>query len=138
MIYSSISLLLAALAVQQGNANLANPASTTRPCVQLEIPVKLSTTATRWLQPRVDSSIDAVDWVVYMTTWSTPNITERINGTVVITDTFKINGQLCVPPKGAKADILQLATHGVGYDKRLVIPPGTLLHGGMLTSHASS
>jgi hypothetical protein len=58
--------------------------------------------------------------VAYMSTWTSPNITARMNGTVTVKDTFKISGQLCVPPHGAKADILQLATHGVGYDKRSV------------------
>ncbi|KAK4148416.1 hypothetical protein C8A00DRAFT_39018 [Chaetomidium leptoderma] len=74
--------------------------------------------ATHWLQPRVDSNIDAVEWVTEMTTWSSPNMTERIIGNITIEDTFKISGQLCVPPRGARSDVLQIATHGVGFDKR--------------------
>ena len=82
--------------------------------------MSVDTTTTKWLQPRVDSNIDAVDWVNYMTTWTSPNLTERMLGDITVKQTFKINGQLCVPPKGAKSEILQLATPGVGFDKRSV------------------
>jgi hypothetical protein len=114
-----MSLLFAILAVEEGSATRTN---TARQCVQLEVPVKVSTTATRWLQPRVDNNIDAVEWVSEMTTWSSPNTTERIIGEVIINDTFKIRGQLCVPSRGNRSDVLQIATHGVGFDKRSVSP----------------
>lgn len=112
-----VSLVLAALAVKEGGTV---PTTSQRPCVQLEIPVSIDTTATKWLQLKVDSNIDVVDWVTDLTTWTSPNITERMIGNVTVQDIFKINGQLCVPPKGAKSEILQLATHGVGFDKRSV------------------
>jgi hypothetical protein len=112
-----IILVLAALSVKKGRAT---PTTNSRSCVQLEVPVSVDTTAIKWLQPRVDSNVDAVEWVTDMTTWTSPNITERMIGTIIVKDTFKINGQLCVPSKGAKSDILQLATHGVGFDKRSV------------------
>ncbi|KAL2140993.1 hypothetical protein VTI28DRAFT_2961 [Corynascus sepedonium] len=107
--------MLAALAAKGGGTS---PTTSQRPCVQLEIPVSIDTTATKWLQLRVDSNIDVVDWVTDLTTWTSPNITERMIGNVTVKDIFTINGQLCVPPKGAKSEILQLATHGVGFDKR--------------------
>lgn len=91
-------------------------------CIDLEIPIHIDTTATQWLQPRVDNTIDAVDWVTYQTTWSTPNITERMLGTVSINETFTISGQLCIPPPNPRSSTLQLATHGVGFDKRSVLP----------------
>lgn len=113
-----IGLVIAAIAAGKAKAAPATH-NDPRPCVQLEIPIKLSGfTTTQWLQPRVDSSIDAVDWVDVSSTWSTT--TNRTLGKIVVNDTFKINGQLCVPPKGVKSDILQVATHGIGFDKRSV------------------
>jgi hypothetical protein len=111
-----LSLLVAAQAANKASA--MPPTNTnTRQCVQLEIPVKLSSfTTTKWNQPRVDSTVDTVDWVDWMTTWTTPS--DKAAGNVTVSGTFKINGQLCVPPKGARSDVLQLATHGVGFDKR--------------------
>lgn len=55
-----------------------------------------------------------------MTTWSRP--ADLAIGKVTVDSTFKINGQLCVPTHGARSDILQLATRGVGFDKRLASP----------------
>jgi hypothetical protein len=112
-----VALVLAAASIKKGKAS---PTTDPRSCVQLEVPVSVDTTTTKWLQPRVDSNIDAVDWVTYMTKWSSPSLADRMLGEITVKQTFKINGQLCVPPKGAKSDILQLATHGVGFDKRLV------------------
>ncbi|KAK1757317.1 hypothetical protein QBC47DRAFT_339872 [Echria macrotheca] len=111
-----IALVVAALSIKKGKAAPSPPSP--RSCVQLEIPVSVDTVTTKWLQPRVDSSIDAVDWMSYMTTWTSPKGDAAILGNITVKQTFKINGQLCVPPKGAKSDILQLATHGVGFDKR--------------------
>lgn len=91
-------------------------------CIDLEVPIHIDTTVTKWLQPRVDNTIDAVDWVTYQTTWSTPNTTERMIGTVSVNETFTISGQLCIAPPNPRSSILQLATHGVGFDKRSVPP----------------
>ncbi|KAL2166304.1 hypothetical protein VTG60DRAFT_2963 [Thermothelomyces hinnuleus] len=114
--YIMIAALLVASAFREGRAS---PTTTEpRPCIQLEIPVGIDTTATKWLQLRVDSNIDAVDWVADLTTRTSPNLTERMIGEVRIKDTFKIPDQLCVPPRGTKWDILQIATHGIGFDKR--------------------
>jgi hypothetical protein len=112
-----IAFVVAALAVKKGGASptVANQ----RSCVQIEVPVSVDTTAIKWQQPRVDSNIDAVDWVTYQTTRTSPNNTESMIGRISVKETFKINGQLCVPPKGAaRSEILQIATHGGGFDKR--------------------
>ncbi|KAK5657455.1 hypothetical protein OQA88_3027 [Cercophora sp. LCS_1] len=110
-------LLLAALAIAKPTPN--------HQCIDLEIPIHLNTTAIKWLQPRVDNTIDAVDWVTYETTWSTPNVTQSILGTVPITTTFTISGQLCIPPPNPRSSTLQIATHGIGFDKRYWSAPGS-------------
>lgn len=67
---------------------------------------------------RVDSNIDAVEWTLDLDTWSSPNATARILGELPVEDDFVISAQLCVPDAGGnKADILQIASHGVGFDK---------------------
>ncbi len=72
-------------------------------------------------QPRVDSNIDAMDWTVNVTTWSSSNFTARRTGRVDINKIFNIGAQLCVPSqKTGKAGILQIATPGLGFGKELV------------------
>ncbi|KAK3352477.1 Alpha/beta hydrolase family-domain-containing protein [Lasiosphaeria hispida] len=111
-----IALVVAALSIKKGKAS---PTATPRSCVEIEVPVSIDTTAIKWLQPRVDSNIDAVDWVNYQTTRTSPNNTQSMIGQITVKETFKINGQLCAPPKGsARSEILQIATHGGGFDKR--------------------
>ncbi|KAK4032179.1 hypothetical protein C8A01DRAFT_41389 [Parachaetomium inaequale] len=95
------------------------PATSTKQCVELRVPVPVVALNHHYIMPRVDSNIDAIDWTVNVTTWSNPTAAERVTGDVSVDRTFNINAQLCVPSqKGAKADILQIATHGLGFDKR--------------------
>lgn len=111
----------AVLAISTGSQ--AAPSTAQRQCVDLQIPIKVDLSATKWLQPRVDSTLDAVEWVLNMTTWTSAS-SERAIGTVKIDQTFKISGRLCIPPPKtsgpakSRAKILHLATHGVGFDKR--------------------
>jgi uncharacterized membrane protein (GlpM family) len=59
-----------------------------------------------------------VDWVWDLTTWSHRSENWRLTGVIPVNDTFTISAHLCVPPQGSKADILQIATHRIGFDKR--------------------
>ncbi|KKP00388.1 hypothetical protein THAR02_07517 [Trichoderma harzianum] len=68
--------------------------TTTKLCVQLQIPVHVVATNYHYDQPRVDSSIDAMDWTVNVTTWSSSNFTERITERVDVNKTFNIGAQL--------------------------------------------
>lgn len=102
---------------------LLAPASANRPsknCIQLQVPVKVSATNSRYDTLRVDSNIEAVDWVWDTNTWSHPNVTARVTGEIAVHETFSISAQLCFPVKGkgSRSDILQIASHGVAFDKR--------------------
>lgn len=111
-------LLFATLGLSAvASAASTNPNNTTKQCVELEIPVTISANNIKADVPRIDSNIDAVDWVQFMDTW-TVNLADHIVGVLPVSDTFTISAQLCVPVDGDKADILQIATHGVGFDKR--------------------
>lgn len=92
--------------------------SFSKDCIQLEIPVPITATNYQYALPRIDSSIDAVDWIWYDTTWSHQDANGHVNGTIPVNITFTISAQLCVPPHGNKSEILQIATHGIGFDKR--------------------
>ncbi|KAL2193162.1 hypothetical protein P885DRAFT_45836 [Corynascus similis CBS 632.67] len=109
-------VLLGALVLAQiVAATTSGAAITFKQCVQLEVPVPVVAINQNYSMPRVDSNIDTIDWTVNFTTWST---TPHIFNSVNINNTFTISAQLCVPSqKGPKADILQIATDGLGFDK---------------------
>jgi hypothetical protein len=106
-------LLTTAAASPTGSAS-----KVAKQCVDLEVPVSVSASNYKLDVPQVNSNIDAVDWVRNLTTWSSPNVTDRIIGRIPVNDTFKISGQLCVPMDGPKKDFLQIATHGIAFNKR--------------------
>ncbi|KAK0619125.1 hypothetical protein B0T14DRAFT_584450, partial [Immersiella caudata] len=110
-----IALVLAAVSVKKGRAS---PTDNNPACVDLEIPISVNQTAAKWLQPEVDSTYDAVDWIRYQTTRTTPKPNESYLGPIAINETFSINAKLCIPSHGPKSKILQIATHGAGFDKR--------------------
>lgn len=68
--------------------------------------------------PRVDSNFDAVTYSWDADTWSSPNSSARVKGSIPVNDTFKIAAQLCTPSSGSKSDILQIVTHGNVFDMR--------------------
>lgn len=113
-ILASVALIIGA----RSSAAPAPAAPLSKQCVQLEVPLLITANNSRFDLPRVDSNIDAVDLVWDLTTWSHMGETGRVTGIIPINDTFTISAQLCIPQQGAKADILQIATHGVGFDKR--------------------
>ncbi|KAF3767924.1 hypothetical protein M406DRAFT_40675 [Cryphonectria parasitica EP155] len=100
------------------SAAQASVRSTAKECITLEVPIPVSATNYYIDLPRIDNNIDAVDCVWNLTTWSHGADTTRITGPHPVNGTFTINAQLCVPPQGKKLEILQLATHGIGFDMR--------------------
>jgi hypothetical protein len=94
---------------------LATPTGLAKNCVQLQIPVTASANNTRYNSVKVESNIDLVDYVWDTSTWSHAN---RSAEALPVHGTYSINAQLCIPGDGKKSDILQIATHGFGFDKR--------------------
>jgi hypothetical protein len=110
------AVVLAIIAVL-AHKSKANPTRPGRECMQLTVPVAVNTTNSIYDVPRVDSNIDAVDFIWDTTTWSHQS-RNRAVGEYQVHETFNIHAQLCVPSQGAKKDILQIATHGVAFDGR--------------------
>lgn len=114
----SLAYLSGVLAL--GRLAMSTPSTATKQCIQLEVPVPVVAINHKYSMPRVDSTIDAIDWTVNVTTWSEQKMNHTLD-LYPINSTFKISAQLCAPSqKGVKADILQLATSGLGFDKRSV------------------
>ncbi|KAJ9609753.1 hypothetical protein H2200_006081 [Cladophialophora chaetospira] len=73
--------------------------------------------------PAVNNDIDVIEFVWNVDTWSHPNASTRIQGLTEINHTYNIGAQLCTPSQpagsgGGKADILQIATHGLVFNKK--------------------
>jgi hypothetical protein len=89
-----------------------------RPCIDFKVPVEVQANNSIYNVPRVDSLVDAVDLIWNLAEWAAPNATSRITAPRPVDQTFSISARLCVPNGGAKVSILQVATHGLGFDKR--------------------
>jgi hypothetical protein len=94
---------------------LATPTSHAKNCVELQIPVTASANNTRYNSVKVESNIDLVDFVWDTSTWSHAN---RSIEALPVHGTYSISAQLCIPADGKKSDVLQIATHGLGFDKQ--------------------
>jgi len=112
-----MSRLLHISALVLGLPALIGAAAPSSNCVPLTIPLTVTANNSVWDIQRVDNTIDVVDWVWDVDTWSHANKSREL-GKVSITAEFNISAALCVPEGGAKSDILLLASHGVGFDKK--------------------
>jgi hypothetical protein len=109
---------LGLIALTMATADAATPSITKR-CVELQVPVPVIATNHHYNNtPRFDSTIEAIQWAVNFTTWSTNTSN---TGTFKVNRRFDINAQLCFPAQVyATASILHIATQGLGFDKRFV------------------
>lgn len=116
--HSRLSLGALALAHLATAAPSTISTTNTKTCVQLEVPVPVVATNYHYTQPSVDSSIDAIDWTINVTSWSHQAPVAADLPKVLVNDKFVISAQLCVPTaQGPKAGILQIATPGLGFGK---------------------
>ena len=121
MRFALFSASLLAFARETLAAAHQKPPQPNRVCQQFDIPVPVSATNARYDIPRVDSNIDATNYALNSDTWSSPTPPRRVIENITIADTFIINAQLCTPRSPSsknKKDVLQIATHGLVYDKR--------------------
>lgn len=100
-----------------GAEPISSPISN-RPCVEFMLPVPATAQNAEYDTVAVTNNINATAFSVDLDTWSSPTENDRILRNITVSDTFDISVQLCVPPNGTKKNHLQIATHGVGFDKR--------------------
>ncbi|CAO2649773.1 Nn.00g010650.m01.CDS01 [Neocucurbitaria sp. VM-36] len=89
-----------------------------RHCKQLNIPIFATAPSAIYDIPHVGNDIEATAWAIYDATRSTLHNVQNIIKNTTTSDTFNIHAQLCIPKSSKKAQILQIATHGVHYDSR--------------------
>ncbi|KAL2830346.1 Alpha/beta hydrolase family-domain-containing protein [Aspergillus cavernicola] len=111
-------LFLTTLSILSQVSKAVPTRNTTRPCVNLNLSLPVTANNSIYDIPRVDNSIDAVDYAWDLDRWTAPNPADRVTGVKDVHETFTISAQLCVPQHSEKAEILQIATHGFGFDKR--------------------
>ena len=66
--------------------------------------------------PQVNKDIEATQYACTRDTWST--IPDFVIRNTTVSGTYNISAQLCIPDDGDKKDYLQIATHGLAFDKR--------------------
>lgn len=112
---------LLALAIALPALTLAKFGHQDRNCTIFTVPVAVSANNTAPRPLRVDSTVDAVNFVSIADTWSLRGMLGVVTP-LPINDTFNINAQLCVPAVKHKAanqsEVLIIATHGIGFDKK--------------------
>lgn len=87
-------------------------------CKQLDIPLSVTADSALYNIPRVDNDIEATAYAVRDSTRTTPKGLQAIIKNITTSGTFKIHANLCVPLSSNKKNVLQIATHGLGYDSR--------------------
>ncbi|KAL3481696.1 hypothetical protein BJX99DRAFT_243412 [Aspergillus californicus] len=93
-------------------------AATTRPCINLDLSIAVTANTSIYDIPQVNNNIDAVDFIWDIERWTAPTPEDRVTGVRTVDETFSISAQLCVPQNSEKRGILQIATHGFGFEKR--------------------
>ena len=115
---ASILAAIAALLLGFAPLSIASSSHNRGSCIDFKVPVAVKANNSIYNIPHVNNNIDAVDLVWNIDTWSSPNASTRVIRPRPVQQTFSISARLCVPAHGTKANILQIATHGLGFDKR--------------------
>ena len=89
-----------------------------RPCVEFTLPVSVTAQNAEYDIIPVNNNIDSTAVALDLDTRTSPTDVQRVIRNITVSDTYNISAQLCVPPAGPKKSHLQIATHGLVYDKR--------------------
>ncbi|KAK4552139.1 hypothetical protein LTR86_010675 [Recurvomyces mirabilis] len=89
-----------------------------QPCTTFNVQVPITARQHLYDVVPVNNNIDAIHFAQDIDTWDSPSMVERITQNITISRTYDIHAQLCVPADGKKKNLLQIATHGGGFDRR--------------------
>lgn len=110
---------LSGIAIQQATSSpITSRNIGSKPCTSFTIPMPITVHQHEYDLVQVDNNIDAASFEVDISTWNSPQYPERISKNITISKTYDIFATLCVPPNGSKKNLLQIATHGGGFDSR--------------------
>ncbi|OAK96219.1 hypothetical protein IQ06DRAFT_49905 [Phaeosphaeriaceae sp. SRC1lsM3a] len=87
-------------------------------CKAFDIQVSATAPSAVYDIPSVNNDIEATAWAIHDTTRTTLHREAAVIRNTTTSGIFKIHGNLCIPSSSSKKDVLQIATHGVGYDSR--------------------
>ncbi|KAK9425179.1 putative AB hydrolase-1 domain-containing protein [Seiridium unicorne] len=113
--YSSVFLRTATL-VRASDASNFTRRVDSRPCLQLSIPVTIAADNYIFDGPVIANNSDVVEFSLALD--ASDNTGNPVVGTAVVSGSFEISAQLCIPDAGAKASVLQIASHGITFEKR--------------------
>ena len=120
-IYSNMAfatIVTLALLFQHLEAAPSLASTRDRPCVDFMLPVSVTAQNAVYDVLQVEDNINATAFGVDLDTWSSPMGSDRILRNITVSNTFDISAQLCIPSNGTKKEHLQIATHGILFDKR--------------------
>ncbi|KAK3678470.1 hypothetical protein LTR78_001767 [Recurvomyces mirabilis] len=89
-----------------------------QPCTTFNVQVPITARQHLYDVVPVNNNIDAIHFAQDIDTWDSPSMVERITQNITISRTYDIHAQLCVSADGKKKNLLQIATHGGGFDSR--------------------
>jgi hypothetical protein len=90
-------------------------------CVELTLPVTVTAENLVWAFPPLKNGYEAT-YFFNLLTQRDGNGSALVAGKANITETFSISAQFCTPNKKShKSKTVQVLTHGLGFEKRLVI-----------------
>lgn len=115
------SLIVALLAIAVHVSQALPMVNNERVCMIFDIPVTVSSENALYGTSDIANNIDAVEYAVYADTWSTPPAPQRVVQNITVAGTYNISAQLCTSKTRSTTDkshILQIATHGLLFDKR--------------------
>ena len=91
-----------------------------RTCTNLQIPLELSAQTAVFNVPKLVSNSDATAFIQNVTRYG-QNFTETaLAGYKNTSGKYHISAQFCIPEAKVQNPVLQILTHGLGFDKRQV------------------
>ncbi|KAI5798853.1 Alpha/Beta hydrolase protein [Geopyxis carbonaria] len=117
MLLTNTLLFLAVAAANSASAASARYPVANKICKSLTIPVTVTSERSSFSRPdKVLTNRDAANYV--FETERRDAVIPKATGTKNVTETYQISAKFCTPAKGGpKADIVQVLTHGIGFDK---------------------
>ncbi|MCJ1326009.1 hypothetical protein MMC10_002672 [Thelotrema lepadinum] len=113
---AALAILAVLLLLKHVKAEAPPPLQSNRTCVEFMLPVSVTAQNAVYDVLRVDNNTEAAQFAIDQDTWDIPN--DQVIQNMTVSDTFDISAQLCIPQTGAKKTHLQIATHGLVFDKR--------------------
>ena len=116
------SILIAVMAIVFHGTTHASPVqhsdAARGSCQQFNLPITATAPGADYNVAKIENDIQATAWAIQYDRRTTPRGPSTVVANTTISGTFNIHAQLCMPESSSQSNILQLATHGLGFDAR--------------------